>query len=166
MCSHDKSLHPVIRLLAGLFLLTASIQAMAQGVSRADAEALLTQLDRAVAARDTDAITAVLSEQVAIDATIRMGGQTQRFTFGKVDYVQSLEEGWAQVTEYAYRRDNQTIEVIGDKAVVTADVSESTKILGQGFESRSREIATIERVEGLPMITILVVETDFDVRPR
>jgi hypothetical protein len=152
--------------LAVVFVVTMSSQALAQGVSRAEAEALLTRLDRAVAARDSATIAAALSENVTIDGTLTMGGQTRRFTYDKSEYLQSLVEVWAQVTEYRYLRSNQTIEVSSDRVTATADVSESTVILGQRLESRSREVSTIERVDGVPMITRVVSEGGVDALPQ
>jgi hypothetical protein len=149
-----------------LFLLATSGQVLAQGVSRTEAEALLARLDRAVAARDTATIAAALSENFTIDGAMTMSGQTQRFTYDKREYLQSLVEVWAQVTEYRYQRSNQAIEVKGDRAIATADVAESIVILGQRLDSKSREISTIERVDGVPMITELVSEGVVEALPR
>jgi hypothetical protein len=69
-------------------------------------------------------------------------------------------------SEYRYERDNQTFEIIGDKVVARSDVTETAVMQGQGFETRSTEVATIERVDGVPMFTKIVLDTVIKALPR
>jgi hypothetical protein len=153
-------------IFAALVLLVMSGHTLAQGVSRAEAEAMLARLDRAVQARDTGAIAGALAENVSIELTVDMAGETERLALRKPEYVQTLDASWGLASEYRYQRNNQTFEIIGDKVVARSDVTETAVMQGQGFETRSTEVATIERVDGVPMFTKIVLDTVIKALPR
>lgn len=151
---------------AVLMLAVFSMQVFAQGVTEDDARAILANVDRAIPLKDFEVIAAALSDDVVIEANIAMGGQSQAYTYRKAEYLQGLRDSWAQTSEYEYKRDNQSIVVSGGTATVSADVVESMVIQGQAFTSKSREVATIERVDGVPLITRIVADATVDAVPR
>jgi len=60
---------------------------------------------------------------------------------------------------HTYRKYNEKIAVSGAKVTVTADVTESMVLQGQHVSAKSKEVETLEKVNGVLMITKVVAHS-------
>jgi hypothetical protein len=124
------------------------------------------RIDRAIPAKDIDALADAFSDGVQISVTVTIGTDVQHYRYDKREYLQSLRDAWAMSSDYRYRRSNQKIVVSGDVVTATADVEESAAVAGGTFHTRARETVTIERVGGEPRVTRIVGEGTVRGEPR
>lgn len=139
----------------------------AQGPTEAEVRAVLERVDRAGQARDVDAIAGALAEGARISITLLAGSTVvDRFSYDKRTYLAALRDGWAQASDYSYRRANQRIVVSGAVATATADVFEHASVPGVVMRTQTRETVTLERVGGSVVITRIVGDASVSAEPR
>jgi hypothetical protein len=138
--------------LATTLLLCGGL-ARAEAVTEAEAKAFVAALDTAIAARDVAGVDRLLSDNARFEATIAAGGQAQQVDMFKPQYMLNLRHVWTQASDYRSQRSNLRIELQGEKALVSSDISESVVLQGQSFSSRSRETTTLEKVQGKVLAT-------------
>lgn len=146
---------------AGLLVccfIAASV-ASAAGLTNKSVEAVLAQIDNAANTLDANAVASVMSDDVSITMNISMQGKSQVLKPSKQEYIAMLQQGWAMYQDYKYKRSNVKIDLQGNKAVVSADVSESMTVQGQTLAGVSKETVTIEVINGKPMVTRIVGHT-------
>lgn len=141
--------------------------AAAQGPTEAEVRAVLERVDRAIQARDLDTVASAVAENVQISGTLSTGTTVvDRYEYDKREYLALLRDGWAQVSDYTYRRANQQIVVSGEVATATADVFESSSVPGGVLRTQTRETVTFERVNGAVVATRIVGDAIVSGEPR
>ena len=140
-------------LALGLLLMTVS---NAAELTEETAKQVISRVDNAVNELNSKAVGDALSDNVSITININMKGQKQVMKPSKQEYISMLEQGWAQYTNYKYNRSNAVVKIIGNKAFVTGDVSESMTVHGQNISGTSKEETTIELVNGQLLITEVI----------
>jgi len=120
---------------------------------------VVTKMERAVDNRDIDGFSEALSDDVTIVMNIRMRGQTQVLRPSKQEYVSMLEQSWSVSKNYKYSRSNLKIDIQGNRAVVTADVSESMTVQGRNISAETHEEVTIKMVNSKPLVTNVIGHT-------
>jgi ketosteroid isomerase-like protein len=117
------------------------------------------EMENAVNNGDIDGFSAALSDDVTIVMNIRMQGKTQVLRPSKQEYISMLEQSWSVSENYRYSRSNLKIDIQGNKAVVTADISESMTVQGRNIAAETHEEVTIEMVNSKPLVTNVVGHT-------
>ena len=145
-----RNIARVLCLFLGLSLIANSY---ATGLTEEAVKQLILRVDNAINEKNAKAIEAELSKNVSITINIDVNGQKQVMKPSKHEYVSMLEQAWEQYSNYKYNRSNMVIKITSNKAVVTADVSESMTAQGQNISGSSKEEVIIELIEGKPLIT-------------
>ncbi|HVK56022.1 MAG TPA: nuclear transport factor 2 family protein [Burkholderiales bacterium] len=149
----------IAKVFAFALSLALSVQVYAQEITEASAKEFLRKVDKAIASKDAAAFEKYISENADISGTITTSGQTQSFKFNKAQYMAALRDTWTQASNYTYRRSNEKIVLSGAKATVTADVAESMVLQGQHVSAKSKEVGTLEKVNGVLMFTKVVAQS-------
>ena len=145
---------------ATLVLLSGTIQA--GQIDKAMINSMLSEIDAAAQKKDPAVVVKYISPDAKITMHINAGGQKQVLKVTRAQYLELLQQGWTMSSNYQYQRSNTRIKIMdgGNKAIVTANVTESMNIQGQTVKGTSQETSTIELVNGRAMITELVGETE------
>ena len=138
-------------LLACLAVCSSAV--FAQNLTEKAVRDLMAKVDQAAVRKDAETVSKTLSDSVEIIMMISHGGQTQRMAMRKDQYMAALRQGWAVSSNYTYRRANEKIVLNGPKAYVSSEVFESMVINGQSLSTSSKESATIELINGTPLVT-------------
>lgn len=136
-----------------LLAVGASTVSYAADISEASVMAFIAQLDKAILARDAEAVGILVRANAEISVTITENGVKQSLRMNKAQYIEGLKAAWAQVDEYAYERKNVKVHTSGGKATVTATVVEKMSVGGNRIASSSNESAVIESVRGRLLLT-------------
>ncbi len=143
--------------LLKIFLLVFSLipltNAYASDLTEESVKRLMSKIDNAVNALNANEVADTLSSNVSITMNIRIQGQEQVIRPSKKEYISMLQQAWAQCKDYKYSRSNEVIKISGNKALVTSDIKESMTMQGQNISVESKEEATIELIDGQPLIT-------------
>ena len=144
------------RLLIVFFLLAPS-GVLAEALTEAMITGMIDKIDKAVSVQDAGVIASLMSTHVEIVMIVNAGGNTQVMRANKAQYLEMLQQGWAASTNYEYARTNMNIKIKSpNKAIVTTDVSESMTVNGQNMSGHTKEKATVELIDGKPLITRIV----------
>lgn len=144
---------PLTQLLAFTIFAVASAFSFAGDISEAHVSKLLAQVDAAIQKKSPSGIAATLSDELMVKINIHAGGRQRTIRVGKHEYISMLRQGWDMATSYSYSRRNEKIAISGNAATVSADITETMTIQGQRMRTTTREVATIEMVNGVPLIT-------------
>ncbi|MDF3031729.1 MAG: hypothetical protein K0R03_2287 [Moraxellaceae bacterium] len=134
---------------------SSSIAAVSQLTEHAVRQ-LLAKVDKAITTQDVKLLGESLSDNVEITLVISAGGQTQRATMNKAQYLEAARTTWASASNYTYRRSNERIAIAGSTATVQAEVLESMVMGSQLIRSVTQETATVELVNGVAVATKVV----------
>jgi ketosteroid isomerase-like protein len=148
------------RIARALVLVSALVCAaplLAEELSTAAIKAFIAELDAATERRDADTIVDRIAGHAVISGTVLVLGQTHTFRVNKAQYREMLTQAWAAASSYEHNRTNEKISLDGDQATITADVAETIVIQGQQIETKSRERATVESLDGRLMLTQVVI---------
>lgn len=148
-----KSLFTSALLMCALLISSVSY---AEGLTEKSVRGLISQIDKAIASMNADHVGEALSDNVSITMNISTGGQTSVLRPSKHEYLTMLKEGWSQFTNYKYNRTNLKISLIGNKALITADIFESMTVQGRNISGTSKEEVIVELINGNPRITKIV----------
>jgi len=124
-------------------------------------EALLDAIDQASEARDVDALLTHMAAK--LDVQMKMpaseGGDMR---MSRKEYAAMTRITFAMASDYSYRREDTHIDIAADgqSATVTDTTIERVVIMGQTVNSKAREEATIELIDGKPMIVRLVADAN------
>ncbi len=121
---------------------------------------VISELDDATENMDANVFSDALSDDVKIVITMNFRGQSEVIRPSKQEYIVMLEEGWAAASNYEYTRSNLTIDMQGNKALVTAIIRESMTVRGRNMNTRTFEKVTMELIDGKPLITKVVGTID------
>jgi len=135
-------------------LLSLPVQA-ADRITSEQIQQVIDATDAASMNRDTAGIGEYLSD--AFERTIEFSHEQSMATvrLDKDKYLGLIEEGWASIDEYDYRRDDTEIHVMPDgmSAMSHSTVTEIIVHNGEKMTSRFREYTTYELENGRPVIT-------------
>jgi ketosteroid isomerase-like protein len=139
----------------------------AQGLTEAEVRAALDRMDRATQARDIDTIASALGDGVQITGTLSVGTTVvERFSYDKRSYLSALRDSWAVASGHTFRRANERIVVSGEVATVTGDLFETATVAGGTLRTQTRGTTTLERVNGVVVVTRAVSEGQVSGEPR
>jgi len=113
--------------------------------------------DAAAMRRDTEAIGSHLSEGFAknIDLPVPEQGWNASVKLDKQQYLDLIEQGWQNMEQYSYRRENTVINIAADglSGESSSTVTETVVIGGETRVSKVREYAHYALENGRPVIT-------------
>ena len=138
--------------LVFLFTMISSV-AFASNLTPEMIEGMILELDRAVVAKDAEAIVSLMSEDVSLAMNITMNGKTKVFEANRKEYLSNLKESWEQFEDYTYTRKNLHITMYNNGAIASGVVYETMRIQGQQLSSTTEEEVTIALVGGKPLVT-------------
>ncbi|MDX1408590.1 MAG: hypothetical protein R3330_10670 [Saprospiraceae bacterium] len=139
-------------------LMMASL-GFAGGLQEKDVLQLMAKVDEAINARDAGGGVAQMGDDVEIIMHMTVQGQKTVMRPSRDEYQAMIAMSWQQYSEYDYQRDNVMISLEDDKAEVSATITETIGYQGQSMTGHSKEVATVEMVEGAPKITRVVGHT-------
>jgi hypothetical protein len=131
----------------------AACPAFAQAMEEATIRRLIAEVDRALAARNLDAVAHHISETARLTVETNVGGNVERITMSKAEYVDAIRLTWATVDEYDVRRSNVRISLTGGRATITSTVSESITVRGKTLRTTSTDTSIVELIDGRPQVT-------------
>jgi len=139
-------------------LVSVLLSLPAQAADRITSEQIQQVIDATDAAamnRDSAGIGAYLSD--TFERTIEFSHEKwmAKVSLDKAKYLGLIEDGWATIEAYDYRRDDTEIHIMPDglSAVSHSTVTEHIVQNGEKMTSKFREYATYELENGRPVIT-------------
>jgi hypothetical protein len=110
--------------------------------------------DAAALARDAAAISIYLSDHFERRIEFPHKGLMAKVRLKKMEYLQMIDAGWADIDEYHYQRDNVEIHIMPDGITGRSHstVTENITVDGIQMTSRFREYATYAMENGRPVI--------------
>lgn len=143
-----------------VFLLIAPAFVHAAAIDENIIKQMITEIDKAIAAKDATGIAKSISPNVQIVLNVSTQGKKQVMSMTKDQYLKVLQDGWSMSQNYKYSRANMKIKLENpNRAVVTADVFESMTVNGQKISGSSKEEVYIELINDTPLITKIVGHT-------
>ena len=142
-----------------LSLFFLSTTAFSAEVTEGTVKKLLSEMDVAITNLDSETLAKTLSDDIQITIHINIQGNEQVMKPSKQDYISMLKQGWAAVENYSYKRSDLVIDIKDGKAVVSANVKETMTVQGQSLSGESKEVATVESVNGKLLFTNIVGHT-------
>ncbi len=143
-------------LVFSFFATVISCSSSYDGLTEEIVKTVLFETENAVKNMDADRLSDALSDDVIIVINMNMQGQNQVIRPSKQEYIAMLKQGWSMVKNYKYNTSILKIDIQGNKAIVTTDVSESMTIQGRNMTSETNEELTIELINAKPLITKVV----------
>lgn len=136
------------------FIITSAV--CAADLTEDDVRQVIARIDNAIDRADAEALGNELSDDAEITLNFVDQGEKQVMQLSKIDYLLLLEQGWAQFSNYSYHRSDMKVSLQGAKAFITAVVHEEMMIEDQHYSGSSREEATVELIDGKPIVTAVV----------
>ena len=127
--------------------------ANAQSLTEKTIKNLIAKADQAIVDKDVKGLGKLMSDSAVFTINLSTGAGTRREKMNKAQYLDNLNYTWTATSNYSYRRNNERISISGNMGTVTADVKEGMVMNGQYVRMNSVETATIELVNGVPLIT-------------
>ena len=111
--------------------------------------------DAAAMKRDAAEIGVYLGESFERVIDVPYLGAIEQARIGKMDYLQMIEQGWKDTTEYTTQRDDIKIMLLPDgiSGESYSTITEKMVVDGVKMTSRFREYAVYELEDGRPVIT-------------
>jgi hypothetical protein len=139
-------------ILMAVFLVL-SVQASAQDLNEASVKEFIAKIDKAINSKNASELGRYISENAQIILTLKANGMTQSMTLTKSEYLDLTRQALAAASDYTYRRSNEQITFSGKSAKVSGDIIETLVMGGQRQTTRSKEVCTIELINGALLIT-------------
>jgi hypothetical protein len=151
------------------FIVAASMlssTAFAANIDKGMVDKLLAASDQAVLKKDVDALGRLMSPDVKITLTVNVEGQRDTITMSKAQYLQATQEQMRAITDYKYERKSLGIEIVsqGKKGITKDRTTESMRMNGQSFRGVTVTTASIELVDGVPMVTSIVGDSKIEMK--
>jgi hypothetical protein len=151
------------------FILIAAIlsfPAFAADIDKAMVDKLLAASDQAILKKDFDALGRLMSPDIKITLTANMDGQRDTTTMSKTEYLQAAKEQMRAATDYKYERKSLGVEIVsrGKKGISKDRTTESMRLNGQSFRGVTVTTASIELVNGAPMVTSIVGDSKIEMK--
>ncbi len=146
----------LITVLMVIFSFAVHSMVNAGELTESSVKALGEKLESAILTKDTSKISDTMSDNVLIIMNFNMQGENHVMKPAKKEYLSMLQQGWDMCKNYKYKQSNMVIKIEGNRAIVTADSSESMTVQGKEVSGESKEETTIELVNGKLLITKIV----------
>ncbi len=146
----------LITVLMVIFSFAVHSMVNAGELTESSVKALIEKVDSAILTEDTSIISDAMSDNILIIMNFNMQGENHVMKQAKKEYLSTLQQGWDMCKNYKYKQSNMVIKIEGNRAIVTADSSESMTVQGKEVSGESKEETTIELVNGKPLITKIV----------
>ncbi len=146
----------LITVLMIIFSFAVHSMVNAGELTESSVKALMEKVESAALTKDTSKISDVMSDNILIILNVNMQGENHVMKLAKKEYLSRLQQGWDMCKNYKYKQSNMVIKIEGNRAIVTADSSESMTVQGKEVSGESKEETTIELVNGKPLITKIV----------
>jgi hypothetical protein len=156
MYSRKFFTHCISCSLVALCLLSTACARKEKGViTEQQVNALMEEMDRAANNNDVDAIVALMSKDARLSITMEGFGPTQTLYFDREQYRDYIEQTLKMTDVYDYKRGETVIKIEpeGHRALVVADIIETSTIDGRTIGTIARETSTLEIEDGKLVIT-------------
>ncbi|CAA0109215.1 Uncharacterised protein [BD1-7 clade bacterium] len=130
-----------------------SLSAFAEGISRAEVDALIKKMDTGINTKNVEAVSDTLSDNINITINIEMFGSKQVMTPNKQTYITLLRDGWKTYEQYTYKRTDEKVQLEPTKAIIQATVTESFVVGGTKITGVTQETSVAEKVDGKLLFT-------------
>lgn len=140
---------------AVLFMLLALPAQAADRITREQIQQVISATDAAALERDAAAIGSYLGESFVKIIEFTHKQWMAKVKLDKNKYLKLISEGWADIGEYDYQREDIKIHIMPDGLSGTSysTVTENMIQDGEKMTSRFRETATYTLENGRPVIT-------------
>ncbi len=146
----------LITVLMVIFSFAVHSMVNAGELTESSVKAFVEKVDSAMLTEDTSIISDAMSDNILIIMNVNMQGKNQVMKPAKKEFLSMMQQGGDMCKNYKYKRSNMVIKIEGNRAIVTADISESFTLQGKEISAESKEETTIELVNGKPLITKVV----------
>jgi len=135
-------------------LLSLPAQA-AEWITNEQIQEVIDATDAAAINRDTTGIGEYLSDSFEKIIEFPYKKWMAKVKLYKDDYLELIDEGWANIVEYDYQRNGTEIHIMPDglSGQSHSTVTENIVLDGKKMTSKFREYATYELENGRPVIT-------------
>ncbi len=146
----------LITVLMVIFSFAVHSMVNAGELTESSVKAFTEKVVSAILTKDTSKISDAMSDNVLIIINVNMQGENHVMKPAKKEYLSMLQQGWDMYKNHKYKQSNMVIKIEGNRAIVTADISESMTVQGKEMSAETKEETTIELVNGKPLITKVV----------
>ena len=153
----------LITVLMVIFSFAVHSMVNAGELTESSVKALIEKVDSAILTEDTSIISDAMSDNVLIIMNVNMQGENHVMKPAKKEYLSTLQQGLDKCKNLKHKRSNMVIKIEGNRAIVTADISESMTMQGKEVSGESKSETTIELVNGKPLITKVVAYTTMEI---
>ena len=144
------------RLTGTMVSILLSLPAQAAGwITNEQIQEVIDATDAAAINRDTTGIGEYLSDSFEKIIEFPYKKWMAKVKLYKDDYLELIDEGWANIVEYDYQRNGTEIHIMPDglSGQSHSTVTENIVLDGKKMTSKFREYATYELENGRPVIT-------------
>ncbi len=149
-----KSILKISLIFCSLFI---SSMSFAGEITEESVQTLLTKMDTASKNLDADAFAKILSDDAVIVAKSMLGEKKP----SKQEFIDATKRTWSVTENYKYNRTDTKTDIQVDKATASATILESGDIYGTKMSTKTKATMTIKLVNGEPLITELISQTEF-----
>ena len=127
----------------------------ADSITKEQIQQVIAATDAAARERNTPGIEKYLGENFEKKLDMRHGKWMASIKIRKDQYLALIDEGWKDIDEYDYRRDNTVIYIAADglSGESYSTITETVVNNGERMVSKVREHARYTLEEGMPVIT-------------
>lgn len=137
-------------------LIATPAMAKSQKLSEASVKNFLNKTEALVKKQDANGFAQYLSDDIKINLTVNMNGQSMPLNLNKQQYIKQLKESFSQVSNYQYNLTVNNIRIDGDKAHVKTTMNEKMTISGMRMISKFNETSIIKVINGKLKITKII----------
>jgi hypothetical protein len=146
----------LITVLMVIFSFAVHSMVNAGELTESSVKALMEKVDSVALTKDTSKLSDAMSDNVLIIMNVNMQGENHVRKLAKKEYLSMVQQGLDMYKDYKYKKSNMVIKIEGNRAIVTADISESMTVQGKEISGETKEETTIELVNGKLLITKIV----------
>lgn len=161
-----KNILRIVVFITALLSAHAHSADIAADIDKAMVDKLIAASDQAILKKDVDALGRLMSPNVKITLTVNMEGQRDTTNMSKAEYLDAAREQMRTATDYKYERKSLGIEIVsqGKKGISKDRTTESMRLNGQSFRGVTLTTASIELVNGVPMVTSITGDSKIEMR--
>ncbi len=127
--------------------LILSLVANAGPLSKNRVEKFIDSFDTAIVGNDFRGIANAFSDNASITTNVRYSGQEALVTQTKKEYLIDVKKSWGHVSDYQLKRLDMEIEILGQRAFVSAKLKEKALVDGRYLFFNSTEELILKVVD-------------------